>query len=113
MSLGQRIDELAARVAARAFADPGSSYTAQLVASGPARCAKKLGEEAVETALAAALGERTALAEEAADLLYHLLVTLRACEVSPDAVADALVVRQSQSGLQEKAGRTGQSQSSD
>ncbi len=104
-SLGQAVDRLAARIEARAGADPSQSYTAQLIAAGPARCAKKLGEEGLEAALAAVSGEKAALAGEAADLLYHLLVTLKACEVGPEEVAAALELRQGVSGLAEKAAR--------
>ncbi|MBL8549875.1 MAG: phosphoribosyl-ATP diphosphatase [Hyphomonadaceae bacterium] len=103
-TLGQALDELVATVESRASADPSTSYTAKLIASGPARCAKKLGEEAVETALAA-VSDTSTLAEESADLLYHLIVTLKACNVPPSAIADALARRRAQSGLEEKAGR--------
>lgn len=104
-TLGAAIDQLAATIEARRGADPNTSYTASLLAAGPARCAKKLGEEAVETALAAVGGDPGALAAEAADLVYHLLVTLAACGVDPEAVAEALARRQSVSGHAEKASR--------
>jgi phosphoribosyl-ATP pyrophosphohydrolase/phosphoribosyl-AMP cyclohydrolase len=64
-------------IAARQGADPTSSYTARLLADGPTRCAQKVGEEGVETALAGAAGTGDELREEAADLLFHLLVLLR------------------------------------
>jgi phosphoribosyl-ATP pyrophosphohydrolase len=64
---------LQATIAARKGADPSASYTAQLLAD-PTRAAKKLGEEAIETCLAAVAEDRPALANESADLLYHLLV---------------------------------------
>ena len=64
-------------IAARQGADPASSYTARLLADGPTRCAQKVGEEGVETALAGAAGTGDELREEAADLLFHLLVLLR------------------------------------
>ena len=68
--------------------------------------AKKLGEEAVETVIAAMQGDPDAVAAESADLLYHWLVLLAACGVPPDAVAAKLEMREGVSGLVEKAGRT-------
>jgi phosphoribosyl-ATP pyrophosphohydrolase len=103
-TLGAAIDDLAATVAARADADPATSYTASLLRAGPARCAKKLGEEAVEAALAA-VGDTKSLAAEAADVLYHLIVTLQACGVPPSDVAAALATRRGVSGHDEKKGR--------
>ena len=92
-------------VAERAEATDGTSYTAQLMAKGPARIAKKLGEEGVEAALACAAGNRDELRAEAADVLYHLLVALRANDVSVADVMDELERRTAQTGLEEKAGR--------
>ena len=92
-------------VAERAEATDGTSYTAQLMAKGPARIAKKLGEEGVEAALACAAGNRDELRAEAADVLYHLLVALRANDVSVADVMDELERRTGQTGLEEKAGR--------
>jgi phosphoribosyl-ATP pyrophosphohydrolase len=104
--LGPAIDDLAATIASRAGADPKSSYTASLLAAGPMKCAKKLGEEGVEAALAAVSGDKAALASEAADVLFHLLVTLQACGVSPADVAAALARRKGVSGHDEKASRS-------
>ena len=98
------IERLAATIAARKGADPASSYTAQLLGD-PRRAAKKLGEEAVETALAAASGDKDAIAAESADLLYHWLVLLAATGVHLDAVAAKLKAREGTSGLVEKASR--------
>ena len=70
------IDRLFARIIARKGADPNASYTAKLLAAGKLKCAKKLGEEAIETSLAAVAQDKPALANESADLLYHLLVVL-------------------------------------
>jgi phosphoribosyl-ATP pyrophosphohydrolase len=98
------IERLAATVAARKGADPGQSYTAQLLAD-PARAAKKLGEEAVETVIAAVQADPEALAAESADLIYHWLVLLAASSVELDAVAEKLEAREGTSGLAEKAGR--------
>lgn len=71
------LDELEAVIAARLVDKPEDSYVARLAAAGPARAAQKLGEEGVETALAAVTGDAAGLAEEAADLLFHLLVLLQ------------------------------------
>ena len=84
--------------------DPSTSYTARLLAD-PALAAKKLGEEAVETVIAATQGDQAALAAESADLIYHWLVVLAAAGVSLDAVAAKLEAREGTSGLAEKAGR--------
>ncbi len=104
-TLGAAIDDLMATIAARAGGDPAHSYTAALIAAGPRRCAQKLGEEAVEAALAAGSEDADALTKEAADLLYHLGVTLHACGVSGEAVAAELAARRGRSGLEEKAER--------
>jgi len=98
------LGRLAATIEARQGADASTSYTAQLLAD-PARAAKKLGEEAVETVIAAAQGDQAALAAESADLIYHWLVTLAACGVSLDEVAARLEAREGTSGLAEKAAR--------
>jgi phosphoribosyl-ATP pyrophosphohydrolase len=104
-SLGAAIDALAATIADRATADPATSYTASLLAAGVSKCAKKLGEEGVEAALAAVSGDKEALASEAADVLFHLLATLQVCGVAPADVAAALQKRKGVSGHDEKAGR--------
>lgn len=98
------LQRLAATIAARRAADQGSSYTAQLL-SDPARAAKKLGEEAVETVIAAIGTDKDALAAESADLVYHWLVVLAAAGVSLDDVAAKLESREGTSGLAEKASR--------
>jgi phosphoribosyl-ATP pyrophosphohydrolase len=88
---------------------PGAkpSYTAELLEAGPARAAKKLGEEAVEAVIAAVEGNRDALRAEAADLLYHLLVVLRVRGVPLADVLAELGRRTGRSGLEEKAARGG------
>jgi phosphoribosyl-ATP pyrophosphohydrolase len=96
---------LAATIETRKGADAAASYTAQLLAD-PARAAKKLGEEAVETVIALAQADHEAIAAESADLIYHWLVALAASGVSLDAVAEKLEAREGTSGLAEKAGRT-------
>lgn len=102
--LSQVLDRLAATIEARKGADAGASYTAQLL-NDPSRAAKKLGEEAVETVIAAGQRDPDAIAAESADLLYHWLVLLAATGVSTDAVADKLEDREGRSGLDEKASR--------
>jgi phosphoribosyl-ATP pyrophosphohydrolase len=99
------LQQLAERVKERAAASPDVSYTRRLLDKGVAHCAKKLGEEAVETALAAVNEDREALIGEAADLLYHLLVVLAARGVALAEVETALAGRMSRSGLEEKASR--------
>jgi phosphoribosyl-ATP pyrophosphohydrolase len=101
------LSDLARIVAQRASSPPGESYTAKLVAAGPSAAAKKLGEEAVEAAIAAVQGDRAALVAEAADVLYHLLVVLRGADVPLDAVMAELERRTARSGLAEKAARPG------
>ena len=105
-ALAEQLRRLAETITARSGADPGSSYTARLLAGGPAQAAKKLGEEAVEAAIAAVQGDRAGLVSEAADVLYHLLVVLKAAGVSLDEVMTELQRRTGQSGLDEKAARS-------
>ena len=97
--------ELAARVKERANASPDVSYTRKLLDKGVNHCAKKLGEEAVETALAAVVEDRDRVISEASDLLYHLLVLLEARDIALAEVEAALAKRTGLSGLEEKAGR--------
>ena len=92
-------------IAERSSASPNDSWTAKLLAKGPTRVAKKLGEEAVETVIAAVENDKEALIGESADLLYHLLVLLRARGVLVQDVLDELERRRAQSGLSEKAAR--------
>jgi phosphoribosyl-ATP pyrophosphohydrolase len=103
--IGEALDALRATIEARRGADPAGSYTAALLARGPEHAAKKLGEEAVEAALAGALGKRGELVAEAADVLYHLSVLLASREVDWDEVAEALRNRRGRSGHAEKASR--------
>ena len=99
------IDQLFAAIDARKSADPKQSYTAKLLNEGRAKCAKKFGEEAVETCIAALVEDKSALAAESADVLYHLLVLWAACDLKPDDVYRALAAREGRSGLDEKAAR--------
>ncbi|SLN36046.1 Phosphoribosyl-ATP pyrophosphatase [Roseovarius gaetbuli] len=99
------LDELAKTIAARATADPDSSWTARLLAKGPEKCAEKFGEEAVEAIIEAVKGDKPGLTSEAADVLFHLLVMLQSRDVALEDVMAELARRQGTSGLAEKASR--------
>lgn len=99
------LDELARIIAARAKADPEESWTARLLAQGPEKVAEKFGEEAIEALIEAVKGDRDRLTEEAADVLFHLLVMLESREIPLNSVMSVLARRQGQSGLAEKAAR--------
>jgi len=99
------LEELDQRLSVRAEASPDESYTAKLLSRGVEKCAQKLGEEAVEAVIAAVTGSKAGLIGEAADVLYHLLVVLRAADVGLDEVMAELDSRTGQSGLVEKASR--------
>lgn len=98
------LGRLADTIESRRDGDTSKSYTAQLL-SDIDRAAKKMGEEAVETVIAAAQGDREALTAESADLIYHWLVVIAAAGVSLDEVAQKLEEREGTSGLAEKAAR--------
>ncbi|HEY1505048.1 MAG TPA: phosphoribosyl-ATP diphosphatase [Stellaceae bacterium] len=108
---GSVLDRLFATIASRRGADPGVSYTAKLFSEGRARIAQKLGEEAVETVIAALTKGQgsggSALAGESADLLYHLLVLWADAGIAPVEIWAALESRIGVSGIAEKAGRGG------
>jgi phosphoribosyl-ATP pyrophosphohydrolase len=99
------LHDLEKRVEMRAQESADVSYTRKLLDRGVAQCAKKLGEEAVEAAIAAISEDRERLVGEAADVLYHLLVVLHARGVKLDEVEAELGARTRQSGLDEKAAR--------
>jgi phosphoribosyl-ATP pyrophosphohydrolase len=99
------LHDLEQRVAERAKASADVSYTRKLLDRGPAHCAKKLGEEAIEMVLAAIGERRDRVIAEAADLLYHLLVLLKARGIKLSEVEAVLQSRTAQSGLDEKAAR--------
>jgi phosphoribosyl-ATP pyrophosphohydrolase len=99
------LEDLDARIALRATASPEESYTAKLLARGVQKCAQKLGEEATEAVIASVTANKPELAKEAGDVLFHLLVLLRAADVPLSAVMAELEARQAQSGLAEKAAR--------
>ena len=97
------LNELEALIAARASADPTSSYVAKLLRETPARRAQKVGEEGVETALAAVSGDRERLCGEAADLLFHLLVLLKGSELTLADVVGTLARRHRADDTQQAA----------
>ena len=99
------LSRLSATIAARKTADPATSWTAQLLARGPEKCAEKFGEEAVEAIIEAVRGDRARLTAEAADVIYHLLVMLAARDVPLADVLAELDRREGVSGVAEKAGR--------
>ena len=104
----QILRQLAGTFAARRAESADSSYTRQLLDAGPKRCARKFGEEAVEAVIAALAEDDAALANEAADVIYHLLVLLEARHVAIDDVLAILHGRMGTSGLAEKAARAAQ-----
>jgi len=99
------LHDLEKRLRARARAPADASYTRKLLDQGVAECAKKLGEEAIETVIAAVGKDRGRLIAETADLIYHLLVVLAARGITLAEVEGELAARTRQSGLQEKASR--------
>src|ERR1700709_808191 len=99
------IHDLAATIDARAASGAEASYTRKLLDKGAEHCAKKLGEEAVETVIAAVENDRDHLIAESADLLFHLLVLLKSRGVTLEEVEATLGQRQNMSGLEEKASR--------
>ena len=99
------LDTLAATIAARATAEPDSSWTAKLLAKGPEKCAEKFGEEAIEAIIEAVKDDKDALTSEAADVLFHLLVMLQSRGVTLGDVCTELDRRAGTSGIAEKAAR--------
>ena len=103
--IGEVLSRLFETIESRKGAESETSYTAQLLNAGVERCAKKFGEEAIEAAIAGAMGDKKALTAEAADVLYHLLVLLSASGLLLDDVAAELASREGVSGHDEKASR--------
>ncbi len=99
------LNKLAQTIKARRSDAASTSYTRQLLDAGPEKCAKKFGEEAVELIIASVGSDRSAIAAEAADVVYHLLVLLETRSVSLDDVLSVLDGRMGTSGLDEKAAR--------
>ena len=100
------LDALEQTIRQRRAADPDTSYVAKLTARGRAKIAQKVGEEAVETVIAAIADDKAGMVSEAADLMFHLLVLLADAGLSLDDVRAKLARREGLSGLEEKAGRT-------
>jgi len=103
--MSDTLDKLFATIASRKGADPSQSYTAKLLAGGVEKCAKKFGEEATEAVIAAIQKDKSELAKESADVLYHLAVLWAASGLTPDDVYAVLKTREGTSGLEEKASR--------
>ena len=101
------LESLARRLEARKAADPATSWTARLYAQGLDAILRKVGEEAIETVLAAKGGDRSRVVAETADLWYHTMVMLANLGLGPEDVLEELDRRAGRSGLAEKAGRTG------
>lgn len=99
------LDTLYTVIAGRKGADPSASYTAKLFAKGPEKITQKLGEEAVETIIAALVKGKPEIVSESADLLYHLLVLWADKGVLPADVWAELSRREGISGIAEKASR--------
>jgi len=100
------LETLEALLEERKSADPKTSYVAKLYAKGDKKIAQKVGEEAVEAAMAVAADDNLELVAESADLMFHLMVLLKARGLSLSDVASELARREGLSGLEEKAGRT-------
>ncbi len=103
----QVLERLFATIEQRRGGDASASYTAGLLAGGREKIAQKFGEEAVETVIAAAGGDRGAVVLESADLLYHLLVLWADAGIAPDEVWAELARREGVSGIEEKNSRGG------
>lgn len=103
--MSEILTQLETTIRLRRSADPASSYVARLSAAGRAKIAQKLGEEAVETVIAAMSGDREAVTGEAADLLFHLAVLLADMDLSFDDVLNEIARREGTSGIAEKAAR--------
>jgi phosphoribosyl-ATP pyrophosphohydrolase len=99
------LDRLYATILSRRGADPASSHTARLFSKGRSKIAQKVGEEAVETALAAVAGTPEEVTGEAADLIFHLLILLADCGLAPADIWAELARREGISGIAEKAAR--------
>jgi phosphoribosyl-ATP pyrophosphohydrolase len=103
--MSDALDRLFATIVSRKGSDPKLSYTAQLLAAGVEKCARKFGEEATEAVIAAIQKDKAELAKESADVLYHLAVLWAASGITPEDVYTFLKSREGTSGLEEKASR--------
>ena len=100
------LERLFETIVSRKAADPTTSYTAKLFSRGRARIAQKVGEEAVETVIAASTNDTAHIVTESADLLYHLLVLWADAGIRPEQVWQTLESREGISGIAEKNSRT-------
>lgn len=105
MSAFSYLDKVVATIASRVGADPKSSHVAKLLKKGTPKIAKKVGEEAVEVAIAAVTGDKEHTISESADVLFHLLVLWQSMGIAPGEVMDELKRREGTSGIDEKASR--------
>src|SRR5471032_1571115 len=103
--MSDTLNKLFATIASRRGGDTDKSYTAKLLAAGEEKCARKFGEEATETVIAAIQQDKAELAKESADVLYHLAVLWAASGITPEDVYAVLKSREGMSGLEEKAAR--------
>jgi phosphoribosyl-ATP pyrophosphohydrolase len=104
--MADTLDALETVIRERRLGDPGSSYVARLTAKGRAKIAQKLGEEAIETVIAAIEDDKAALTSEAADLIFHLAILLADAGLNLDHVRAELARREGVSGIDEKAARS-------
>ena len=105
MSAFSYLDTVVATIAEREGGDPKTSYAAKLLKKGVKRIAKKVGEEAVEVAIAAVARGREETIDESADLLFHLMLLWRSTGIAPSEVMDELKRREAISGIAEKQAR--------
>jgi phosphoribosyl-ATP pyrophosphohydrolase len=101
------LEELALIIESRASADAEKSYTKSLLDGGVSRTSRKFGEEAIEIVIAALQGDRSAVVTEAADVFFHLLVLMKAANVTLPEVLEELERRTVRSGIEEKKARHG------
>jgi phosphoribosyl-ATP pyrophosphohydrolase len=106
-NLGEALERLWATIEARRGSNAETSYTAKLLAAGPAGVARKFGEEALEAVIEGVKGDGAALTRESADVLYHLLVLWAAAGLTPGEIAAELTRREGTSGIEEKRSRHG------
>ncbi len=103
--MDDRLKALEQTIRERRDADPGTSYVASLRGKGRAKMAEKVGEEAIETVIAAVQDDREATVNESADLLFHIMVLIADMDISIEDVVAELARREGLSGLEEKASR--------
>ncbi|GGB46668.1 phosphoribosyl-ATP pyrophosphatase [Tistrella bauzanensis] len=101
------LERLVTTIRSRKGADPSSSYVAKLLGKGRLKMAQKVGEEAVEVAIAAVAQDKAALVDESADLLFHLMVLWADAGLDPADVMATLARREGRSGIEEKKNRKG------